>query len=78
MIVQELSLIFFPGFANLHNPYVQVLKMRRVRWLCGRVCVTVSPSALCEPDSTFVFITVILKTQKPWKLKSYLVIHAQY
>lgn len=27
MIVRELSLSLFPDFANLHNPYVQVVNM---------------------------------------------------
>lgn len=32
MIVQDLSLVLFPDFANIHNPYVQVAEMY---WLNG-------------------------------------------
>ncbi len=46
MIVQELSQALFTNFANLHSPYVQVVKMCRVRWLEKAECVWQPPRCL--------------------------------
>ncbi len=72
---------FISRYATLHNPYMQVVKMCRVRWVKKVECVCSHlgvSSALCAPDSTVVFTAAILHIKTIWKLKWYLVIYAQY
>lgn len=85
---QERSLASFPGFEKSYNPYVQVMRMYQVSWE-GRVCAgtapspvrsvrQITPSAQCAPDSSLVSTAAISHTTTTWKVKWYLVKHAEY
>lgn len=71
-----------------YNPYVQVMRMYQVSWE-GRVCAgtapspvrsvrQITPSARCAPDSSLVSTAAISHTTTTWKVKWYLVKHAEY
>lgn len=48
MIVRQLSLALFSDFANLHNPYVQVVKTCRPGEVTGKDRMCLAATAVCQ------------------------------